>query len=98
MEEKKEYANMSKEELIEACQRKDDVIKECIMYTSDNRCTLYGKSDIMQIYKCRSDKALSILKLFFQMGYGNKIGKEYYVPKERHNDFMRDFAGKEVFV
>ena len=33
------------------------------------------KTDIMSIYKCESNKALRILKLMFQMGYGNKIGK-----------------------
>lgn len=52
----------------------------------------------MALYQCESNKALRILKLIFQMGYGNKIGKEYYVPQDKHTEFMRNFAGKEVFI
>ena len=49
---------------------------------------LLNKSDIMSLYGCESNKALRILKLMFQMGYGNKIGKEYF----------ECMAGKEVFI
>ena len=89
---------MTKEELIGECQQKDSAIRECLSQSQKGGSTLYGKSDIMMIYNCRSEKALNILKLVFQMGYGIKIGKEYFVPKERHDDFIRDFSGKEVFV
>ena len=98
MVEKKDYNSMTREELIEVCKRKDNAITEYLNHSERNECTLYGKSDIMEIYKCRSEKALNILKLYFQMGYGNKIGKEYYIPKTRHDDFIKDFAGKEIFV
>ena len=56
------------------------------------------KTDIMSIYKCESNKALRILKLMFQMGYGNKIGKEYYISLESQNDFLTAMRGKEVFI
>ena len=52
----------------------------------------------MSIYKCESNKALKILKLMFQMGYGNKIGKEYYISLESQSDFLADMKGKEVFI
>ena len=52
----------------------------------------------MALYKCESNKALRILKLMFQMGYGNKIGKEYYISKESQAEFIKDMAGKEVFI
>lgn len=74
------------------------VVKECISQLKNHTTVMYGKSDIMSIHKCKSDKALNMLKLFFQMGYGNKIGKEYYISEEKYNDFIKDFAGKEVFV
>ena len=30
------------------------------------------------------------------MGYGNKIGKEYYVEKESLLQFLEKFKGKEI--
>lgn len=59
---------------------------------------MLGKSDIMQIYHCESNKALKILKVMFNMGYGSKIGKEYYASKQSHDAFIKDMAGKEVFI
>ncbi|MFR8222426.1 MAG: hypothetical protein ACLU9T_16070 [Blautia faecis] len=38
-----------------------------------------------------------ILKLMFQMGYGNKIGKEYYVSQKAQEDF-ENMVGKEVYI
>ena len=52
----------------------------------------------MSIYKCESNKSLRILNLMFQMGYGNKIGKEYYISLESQNDFLTAMRGKEVFI
>ena len=56
------------------------------------------KSDIMEQFHCESDKALRILKMMFQMGYGNKIGKEYYVSLNSQLDFLDKMRGKEVFI
>ena len=56
------------------------------------------KNDIMEIYHCESNKALRILKLMFQMGYGNKIGKEYYISQKSQEDFIEKMAGKEVYI
>ena len=64
----------------------------------DGAAVFYTAAGYPDVCNCRSEKALNILKLVFQMGYGIKIGKEYFVPKERHDDFIRDFSGKEVFV
>lgn len=94
----KDYEEMTKEELIQSCRQKDIAISECMSQMQKSSCKLYSKSDIMNLYQCESNKALRILKLIFQMGYGNKIGKEYYVPQDKHTEFMRNFAGKEVFI
>lgn len=58
----------------------------------------YGKKEIMNIFHCKSDKALKILKIIFQMRDGNKIGKEYYVKKEVFNQFLQDMRGKEIDI
>ena len=52
----------------------------------------------MEQFHCESDKALRILKMMFQMGYGNKIGKEYYVSLNSQLDFLDKMRGKEVFI
>ena len=59
---------------------------------------ILNKADIMRLYKCESDKALKILKIIFQMGFGIKIGKEYYVTLESHKKFLETYAGKEVII
>ena len=94
----KQYEEMTKEELIEECRRKDIAISECMDRANNNATKIYGKTDIMSMYKCESNKALRMLKLLFQMGYANKIGKEYYLSSDNHKTFMRSFAGKEVFI
>ena len=94
----KKYGDMSREELIEACEKKDNAFQEWVLQMQRTSDTLYGKKDIMGLYKCESNKALRILKLLFQMGFGIKIGKEYYVSQVRHDDFINSFSGKEVFV
>ena len=67
------YDNMSKEELIAQCVDKDNEIDTYIEQINQHQ--VLTKNDIMRMYKCESNKALRILKLMFQMGYGNKIGK-----------------------
>lgn len=80
------FLEMSREQLIEYC------------ISSFNETILLTRDDIMLIYKCEKDKALRILKLMFQMGYGNKIGKEYYITKQNHDKFLSEMSGKEVFI
>lgn len=92
------YDNMTKGELIQSCIDKDAMINKCIESLKDSNNDILNKSDIMALYKCESNKALRILKLMFQMGYGNKIGKEYYISKESQAEFIKDMAGKEVFI
>ena len=90
------YDNMSKEELIAQCVDKDNEIDTYIEQINQHQ--VLTKNDIMRMYKCESNKALRILKLMFQMGYGNKIGKEYYISLASQNDFLTDMRGKEVFI
>lgn len=59
---------------------------------------IYGKNDIMKIFKCESDKALKILKIMFQMNEANKIGREYYVDKDTLLRFLNDMKGKEINI
>ena len=59
---------------------------------------IYGKQDIMKMFKCESDKALRLLKVMFQMHEANKIGKEYYVDKESLIRFLYDYKGREIFI
>lgn len=93
-----EYATMTKDSLIERCQSQDTFLKNLIANIKLNNSAMLGKSDIMQIYHCESNKALKILKVMFHMGYGSKIGKEYYASKQSHDAFIKDMAGKEVFI
>lgn len=92
------YDKMSKEELIQLCIEKDVTIDKCIRSLKSSNSKLLDKSDIMEIYNCESNKALKILKLMFQMGYGNKIGKEYYVSKESQEEFVKNMTGKQVYI
>lgn len=59
---------------------------------------IYGKQDIMKIFKCESDKALRILKVMFQMDEAIKIGKEYYVDRNDLVSFIERYKGKEVCI
>lgn len=59
---------------------------------------MIGKTDIMKIYNCENGKALKMLKLMYQMEYGVKIGKEYYISQAEHTAFIRDMKGKEVIL
>ena len=59
---------------------------------------IYGKQDIMKMFKCESDKALKILKIMYQMKEANKIGKEYYVDRDSLIRFLKDFKGKEILI
>lgn len=87
---------MSKDELIAQCVDKD---KQIDMFLSQlKQIQILTKTDIMNIYKCESNKALRILKLMFQMGYANKIGKEYYISLDAQREFLIAIRGKEVFI
>lgn len=90
------YDSMSREELIAQCVDKDNKIN--VYIEQINQAQVLTKNDIMSMYKCESNKALRMLKLMFQMGYGNKIGKEYYISLASQNDFLTDMRGKEVFI
>lgn len=92
------YATLTKEQLMLLCIDKDVVIASCVKLLKENPHKMLGKKDIMELYNCESNKALRILKLMFQMGYGNKIGKEYYVSWKAHEDFVKNMVGKEVFI
>lgn len=59
---------------------------------------IYGKNDIMKMFKCESDKALKILRIMYQMKMANKIGKEYYVDKESLTQFLNEFKGNEILI
>lgn len=93
-----EYATMSKENLIERCETQDSFLKNLIAHLKLDNSAMLSKQDIMEIYHCESNKALRILKVMFHMGYGNKIGKEYYASRQSHEDFVAAMAGKEVFI
>mgnify|MGYP007065840516 FL=1 len=94
----KNYETMTKEELIEQCAEKDLTITSCIDLIKSKEENILTKSDIMKNYNCESDKALKILKIMFQMGYGNKLGKEYYVTRDLQSKFLKDMAGKEIIL
>lgn len=98
MTNKQNYDIMTKENLVQLCYEKDNTINKCIESIKINDQKMLGKNSIMEIYNCESNKALRILRLMFQMGYGNKIGKEYYVSKELQNKFVKDMVGKDVFI
>lgn len=92
------YAILTKEQLMPVCIDKDAVIESCVKSLREQFPKMIGKREIMDIYHCESDKALRILKLMFQMGYGNKIGKEYYVSQKSQEEFVKNMVGKEVYI
>ena len=92
------YDTMTKEQLIQLCSDKDVIIETCLKSLKNNQQNMLSKKDIMEIYNCESNKALRILKLMFQMGYGNKIGKEYYISQASQDDFIKSMVGKEVYI
>lgn len=59
---------------------------------------LLNKKDIMNLYKCKSDKALRLLKFMYDVGYANRFGKEYYVTNKALDKFLADYAGKNVMI
>lgn len=92
------YATLTKEQLMAVCIDKDAIIESCVKSLKAQCPKMLGKKEIMDVYHCESDKALRILKLMFQMGYGNKIGKEYYVSQKAQEDFLKNMVGKEVYI
>lgn len=92
------YATLTKEQLMAVCIDKDVIIESCVKSLKAQCPKMLGKKEIMDVYHCESDKALRILKLMFQMGYGNKIGKEYYVSQKAQEDFLKNMVGKEVYI
>lgn len=92
------YATLTKEQLMAVCIDKDAIIESCVKSLKTQCPKMLGKKEIMDVYHCESDKALRILKLMFQMGYGNKIGKEYYVSQKAQEDFLKNMVGKEVYI
>ena len=92
------YATLTKEQLMAVCIDKDAIIESCVKSFKAQCPKMLGKKEIMDVYHCESDKALRILKLMFQMGYGNKIGKEYYVSQKAQEDFLKNMVGKEVYI
>ena len=98
MNNEQNYDTMTKEQLMHLCSDKDMMIEACLKSLKINQQKILCKNDIMEIYHCESNKALRILKLMFQMGYGNKIGKEYYISQKSQEDFIEKMAGKEVYI
>ena len=47
-----------------------------------NERIIYNKEDIMIMFKCKSDKALKILKFLYSINEAIKIGREYYIEKK----------------
>ena len=92
------YATLTKEQLMAVCIDKDAIIESCVKSFKAQCPKMLGKKEIMDVYHCESDKALRILKLMFQMGYGNKIGKEYYVSQKAQEDFLKNMVGKNVYI
>lgn len=79
-------------------------MKEEVIYIIDNfdvnkkEVRIYNKQDIMDFFKCESDKALRILKVMYQMKMANKIGKEYYVTQETLMKFLEQYMGEEIII
>lgn len=92
------YEEMTTDQLIQACQEKDAMIDKCLTTIKEATPKLLNKEDIMRRFHCENNKALRILRLLWQMGYGTKIGKEYYVEAEALDRFMDDMAGREVAI
>lgn len=77
-------------------EKKDIVINTLLDRLSNKELELLGKEEIMQIFKCESDKSLKILKLMYANEFGSKVGKEYYVTKNEFKKFIDSYKGKDL--
>ena len=59
---------------------------------------VYGKTEIMELLQCGSQKALNFLKLLFQMKYAIKVGKSYLIRAEDFDRFFEDYKGQKIAV
>ena len=91
------YEEMTKEELIAECMKKDNCIDELMQRVREEK-QMYSRDDIKAIYNCENAKALNILKFMFQTGNGIKVGREYYVTVKAHDEFLKIYKGKTVFI
>ena len=87
-----------KEILDKKLEEKDIVINSLLDRLYNKELELLGKSEIMQIFTCESDKALRILKLMYANNFGCKVGKEYYITKNEFKKFMEAYKGKDLKI
>lgn len=59
---------------------------------------MLGKKDIMEIFGKGSDFALRFLRVAKASGYGIKVGKEYYIRKERFEQMMENYEGLALAI
>lgn len=63
-----------------------------------NEIIIYNKEDIMIMFKCKSDKALKILKFLYSINEAIKIGREYYIEKNNLMQFLNDYKGDNISI
>ena len=92
------YQGIEKEDLLKILENKDAIIEQYRMDIEKLNNPILGKSDIMELFKCESDKALRILKVMHQMKYANKIGREYYCRRSDLDSFLESMHGLDVAI
>lgn len=56
------------------------------------------KDDVSRLFKCKSDKALRIMRFIYENGAGYKLGNQYYIKEGDFYDFMNQYKGRVIMI
>lgn len=76
----------------------DIVIENLLNRLEKSKIEIYKKNDIMELMGCESDKALRILKVATQAGFGMKMGKDYQITSQNLKKFLKQYEGKPLNI
>lgn len=94
------FWKVHKEELDRRLEEKDIIIGSLITQLKTSKVELINKEGIMECFKCKSDKALRILKFANQVGGFDciQMGKEYYITQDGLMRFIKTYDGKQLNI
>ena len=94
------FWKVHKEDLDKKLEEKDIIIGSLVTQLKTSKVELINKEGIMECFKCKSDKALRILKFAHQVGGFDcvQMGKEYYISQEGLMKFIKTYDGKQLNI
>lgn len=75
-----------------------DIADKLLEKVESGQAPLVGKKDIMKFFGKESDFALRFLRTARLMGYGIKVGKEYYIKREEFEKILKTYQGLELEI